>query len=136
MAFEVQQINPLDLRDSLGIGVKLPFSGRAVFNVSYTTKEAIKSNLINYFLTNKGERFLNPNFGSNIRSLLFENITQDSILSLKGIITRELAVYFPNVKPTTFEINGDPDSYTATVFFKYQVLNTNIEDEILINIEQ
>lgn len=136
MAFEVQQINPLDLRDSLGIGVKLPFSGRAVFNTSYTSKEAIKSNLINYFLTNKGERFLNPNFGSDIRSLLFENITQDSIFSLKTIMTREISVYFPTVKPSVFEITGDPDNHTVTVFFQYQVLNTNIEDEILINIEQ
>ena len=49
MAYKVQRINPLDLQPRKAVGVALPFQGRAVFNSTYTSKDAIKSNLINFF---------------------------------------------------------------------------------------
>lgn len=136
MAIKVTQIDPLDLRSSVGVGVNLPFTGKAVFNTTYTTKDATKANLINYFLTNKGERYLNPSFGSDIRLLLFDNLTQEKVDNLKQIITRELQIFFPKVKATVFEIKGEPDSNSFRVYLRYQIINTNVEDEILINIEQ
>lgn len=136
MAIKVQQIDPLDLRSSVGVGVNLPFTGKAVFNTTFTTQEATKANLINYFLTNKGERYLNPSFGSDIRLLLFENLTEDRTFNLKSKISRELELFFPRVKPTIFEIETNPDTNTFRVYLRYQIINTNVEDEILINIEQ
>lgn len=136
MAIKVQQIDPLDLRDSLGIGVDLPFSGKAVFNTTFTSRDAIKANLVNYFLTNKGERYLNPNFGSDIRLFLFDNISEDRVINIKARITKELKVYFPRVETSAFDITADPDRNTLKVYLRYEILNSNIEDEILINIEQ
>lgn len=136
MPIKVQQIDPLDLRDSLGIGVDLPFTGKAVFNTTYTSKDAVKANLINYFLTNKGERFLNPTFGSDIKLFLFENINQDKVTTLKARITKELKLYFPRVSATEFTITSDPDRGTLEVYLRYEILNSNIQDEILINITQ
>ena len=71
MAFEVKKIDPIDLEPRKAVGVSLPFSGKAVFNSTFETKEAIKTNLINYFLTGRGERFLNPTFGNKLQTLLF-----------------------------------------------------------------
>lgn len=136
MAVKVQQINPLDLRSSVGVGVDLPFTGKAVFNTTYTTKDAIKANLVNYFLTNKGERYLNPTFGSDIRLLLFENITLEKTENLKQVITGELKNFFPRVKINKFEITGNSDNNTFRVYLKYSIVNSNVTDEILINIEQ
>ena len=136
MPIKVQQIDPLDLRLSVGVGVNLPFTGDAVFNTTYTTSDATKANLINYFLTNKGERYLNPTFGSDIRLLLFDNITADKVDNLKESISRELELFFPRVKINTLEITGTPDANTFRVYLKYELINTNIQDEILINIEQ
>ena len=136
MAIKVQQIDPLDLRSSTGVGVNLPFTGKAVFNTTYTTKDATKANLINYFLTNKGERYLNPTFGSDIRLLLFENINQETVDTLKGRISKEIRDFFPRVKYSVFEITGDPDRNTLRVYLKYSIVNSNVDDEILINIEQ
>ncbi len=42
-----------DLIDRQAIGVSIPFSKSSVFNQTFTTADQIKSNLINYFLTNK-----------------------------------------------------------------------------------
>lgn len=136
MAVKVQQINPLDLKESIGIGVNLPFTGKAVFNTTYTTKEATKANLVNFFLTNKGERYFNSGFGSNIRSMLFDNINQNRIEQLKLSIEEEIRVYFPRVRPSQFEISSDPDTNSVRIYFKYSLQNTNINDEVLIDIQQ
>ena len=82
MAYNLKQINVLDLRPSTGIGVALPFNTPAVFQTVYTTKEQLKYNIINYLLTNNRERLYNPNFGANIRSLLFEQISVDTFDTL------------------------------------------------------
>ena len=67
MAYRINKINPLDLQARKAIGVDIPFSSDQVFEQNYQTKDAIKNNIINFLLTGKDERFMNPNFGSNIR---------------------------------------------------------------------
>jgi hypothetical protein len=79
MAFGQQQIFPIDLNNSAAVGISLPFNGPAVFKSNYQTKDSIKYNLINFFLTNPGERLLNPTFGGGIRNFIFEQIYNDNI---------------------------------------------------------
>ena len=136
MAFNTRNINPLDLQPRKAIGVSLPLSGKAVFNSTYQTKDAIRTNLINYFLTGQGERYLNPSFGTILRNLMFENINQEMIGRVKNTVQQGLNEYFPTVLPTDFQVLGDPDSNTVTLFLKYAIRNTNIEDEVVINFEQ
>lgn len=136
MAFQIQKIYPLDLETSTAIGVDLPFSGNAVFNSTYLTKDAMKANLVNYFLTNKGERYLNPNFGSDIRRILFENIDENSLGEVKEILLSDMKEYFPRISPLDFEITSDPDTHLVRFYLKYKISETSIEDELLINIEQ
>lgn len=135
MAYQIRKIDPLDLQPRKAIGVSLPFSGRAVFNSTYTTKDSIKSNLINFFLTGRGERVFRPNFGSNLRTLLFKNIDENEILSTKLQLEESLRFYFPRVITEQLTIEASPDSNLIEVYFKYSVNETNIEDEISINIE-
>jgi hypothetical protein len=54
MPYNAQQIPPIDFRPGRAVGVALPFNGPACFNLHFTTGEAIKANLIDYFLTNTG----------------------------------------------------------------------------------
>ena len=67
MAFGATKIYPNDLRPRVAIGVDLPFSGPVAFIPNYQTKDAIKNNLINFLLTNPGERYENPLFGAGLR---------------------------------------------------------------------
>jgi hypothetical protein len=48
MAYNLRNINVLDLRSSTGIGVALPFNAPGVFKTVYTTKEQLKYNIINF----------------------------------------------------------------------------------------
>lgn len=136
MAFQIKKIYPLDLEPNKAIGVGLPFSAGNVFNQTYQTKDAIKANLINYFLTNRGERYLNPKFGSDIRKLLFENITEDSIEELKAAVLDDLSVYFPRVQVDEFNIKEQLNTNMVTFYMKFSITDTNISDELMINFEQ
>ena len=136
MAYRIEKINPLDLQPRKAIGVALPFSGRAVFNSTYQSKDAIKTNLINYFLTGTKERFFNVNFGAGLRDLLFNQITESALAQIKSKTITDLGVFFPRVNVIELNINSEPDTYLVTFFLRYQVLETNIQDEITINFEQ
>jgi len=136
MAFEVKQINPLDLQPSVGVGVGLPFSSDQVFTTTYTTQEAIKANLINYFLTGKSERFFNPDLGAGLRAVLFDQMTQDVEDQVQHIIRIGLVTWFPNVIVNQLITQPSPDTNTFTLLLKYSIANTNIQDELIINFEQ
>jgi len=136
MAFNSRRINPLDLQPRKAIGVSLPLSGQAVFNSTYVTKDAIRTNLINYFLTGQGERYMNPSFGTILRNLMFENINQGMVDRIKNTVRAGLSEYFPTVVPVDFRVEAAPDSNIVTLLLKYAIQNTNIEDEVVINFEQ
>ena len=135
MAYNRRKIDPLDLQPRKAVGIDLPFSGTGVFNPTYVTKDALKANLLNYFLTNKGERFLNPGFGSNIRKELFDNISEEKLKSIEIQVEEDLKIYFPKVIPTTVNLASDPDTNTIVFFLRYAISDSNIEDEVLINFE-
>ena len=132
MPFSPQQIAPIDFDASVAVGVNLPFSGPAVFISNYQTKDAIKNNLINFFLTNPGERVLNPTFGGGLRAFLFEQITLDNLDFLREDINEKLTLYFPNIIVNDLIVTGDPDQNTINVTLKYSVLNTSIYDTLEI----
>lgn len=136
MAFNVQQIHPLDLQPRKAVGVGLPFSSKSVFNTTYTTKDAIKSNLINYFLTEKGERFLNPALGAGLRALLFDQMTEDKKEEINFVIKQGVAEWFPNISIRALNTIYNQDINTVVVSLDYSVLNTNIQDQLVINFEQ
>jgi phage baseplate assembly protein W len=136
MAFNVQQINPLDLQPSVGIGVGLPFTSNQVFTTTYTTQDAIKSNLINYFLTEEGERFLNPELGAGLRRYIFDQNTVDTLGAVEDVVRAGVARWFPNITLNQVSVQSSQDTYVITLYIRYSVNMTNIQDELLINFEQ
>jgi phage baseplate assembly protein W len=134
MAFSPQQIYPIDLDNSAAVGVNLPLNGPAVFVSNYQTKDAIKNNLINFFLTNPGERPLNPTFGGGLRAFIFEQITADNLNFLREDINAKLSSYFPNINVADLIVAGQEDLNQITVTLKYSVINTNITDTLEIQL--
>jgi hypothetical protein len=97
MPFNFQQINPVDLNPNVGVGVNLPFSGPSVFTSNYLTSQAIKNNLINFFLTNPGEIPLNPTFGGGLRAFIFEQMSEGTLTGIENSINYSLETFFPNI---------------------------------------
>ena len=133
MAFDAQQIYPIDFDKSAAVGVDIPFSAPGVFKPNYTTAAAIKNNLINYFLTNPGERPLNPTFGGGLRAFIFQQITTDNLDFLEERIASDLSKFFNNIQIGNLEILRQEDTNTITVSLTYSVINTNINDTLQID---
>jgi phage baseplate assembly protein W len=134
MAFNERKIFPLDTKPSTAIGIGIPFNGSAVFNSTYLTKDAIKANLINYFLTNKNERYLNNEFGANIKAFIFEQINNDSLSFLKDDIQTKINQYFPNIEVNNIEVTQPQDTNIINVSLNYSIPYTNISDKLEITL--
>jgi hypothetical protein len=130
MAFGAKQIFPNDTRARVAIGVDLPFNGNAVFKSNYQTKDAIKNNLINYFLTNPNQRLGNPTFGGGLRNFLFEQITEDNLDFLEENIQEKLKVQFSNVKVDSVELTSNQDKNEIKITVTYSIINTGINDRL------
>jgi len=133
MAFDAQQIYPIDFNKSAAVGVDIPFNAAGVFRPNYTTATAIKNNLINFFLTNPGERPLNPTFGGGLRAFIFEQITTNNLDFLKENIESQLINIFPNISIGDLEILQQEETNSITVSLTYSVVNTNINDTLEID---
>ena len=133
MAFGAITQNPNDLRPRVGIGVNLPLAEGTGFTSNYTTWEAIKYNLINYFLTNPGERPGNPSFGGGLRAFIFEQISNDTTDLLKEDIQTKISSEFPTVDVVELNVTVNPDNNEVAVAIFYAIIDTNIEDEVTLN---
>lgn len=133
MAFGQQQIFPIDLNNSAAVGIDLPLNGPAVFKSNFQTKDAIKSDLINFLLTNPGERYLNPLFGAGLRDFIFSQISDGNLNFLKDDIQGKLETNFPNIRIDNLEVLRNDDINTILISFTYSIINTNLTDEVTLS---
>lgn len=131
MAYQIPNKNPLDVTKRVAIGVSIPFNSPSVFNQTYTTNDQLRSNIINYVLTNSDERVFNPNFGLNLQAKLFDNITPVYISNIENQLVSDLQAYFPMVSIKEIKITPDYDNNSITIFINYSYLG----DTNTINLE-
>jgi phage baseplate assembly protein W len=132
MARILQNRYPIDSVERKALGFGFPLNGPSVFVPTFNTREQTKANLINYLLTNKGERVFNPNFGADLRNLLFQNIEDNTTNELKEIIQNDINVFFPQVKIEQIEFVNQPDQNTINFTLIYTIENFGITDDITI----
>ena len=133
MAYRPIQIDPLDLQRSTGIGVSIPFDNQSAFTTVYTTAEQLKNNIINYLLTDKRERLFNPGFGAGLRSQLFEQMVGSDLEATEVRIKADLENYFPKISLTDIKMVPTYDENYVTLRIRYSIINTNTQDEIVLN---
>jgi phage baseplate assembly protein W len=123
---------PIDSVERKALAFGFPLNGPAVFVPTYTTREQTKANLINYLLTNKGERVFNPNFGADLRNLLFQNVEDNTSNELRAIIQSDINNYFPQVEIKQIQFDNQPDLNQINFTLTYTVGNFGITDDITI----
>tara|TARA_B100000768_G_C11207424_1_gene344460 strand:- start:497 stop:904 length:408 start_codon:yes stop_codon:yes gene_type:complete len=133
MAFRAPNQFVNDLTPSIGIGVNLPFNEGGVFTSNYQTAESIKNNLINYFLTNPGERPGNPTFGGGLRRFVFSQIEDGNLEFLREDVETKIQTEFPLVNVQELNVLQNQDNNEVTVQIYYNVINTAIEDTLNLN---
>lgn len=135
MAYGLKKIAVVDLKPSTGVGVALPFSAPNVFTTTYTTKDQTKYNLINFLLTDPGERPFNPTFGAGLRSRLFEQIDQATFEDIQESIRTQIENNFPNVQIVNLSVTGNPDYNSINIRFSYRLLRSNENDSVVLTIQ-
>ena len=111
--------------NNYAIGITLPLQfGENTFEQSFQTKDQIKSNIKNLLLTKRGERILQPQFGSGLQSLLFEPNVDDLEGRIEDTINDSLKQWLPYV--TADEINIEStdelrDSNKINVSIKFKI---------------
>ena len=87
---------------------------------------------MNYFLTNQYERYLNNNFGANLKAFIFEQISNDNLSFLRDDIQNKINLYFTNIEVEDLQVDSLPDINVVTVKLTYNIPNTAISDKIEI----
>lgn len=129
------------------IGVTIPFNNpNGIFFKSFTNKEQVLSNLRNLLLTSKGERYFEPEFGTDIRTVLFDNITDEEEFTsrLKGEIEGAVTRWLPYLYISQLEVNlnmtedgrVDDPSHAISIFLRVLISGTNIYLPIRIFISE
>lgn len=125
MATQVTRVNPLDLQGNIAIGVSLPFNQPGVFKSTYSTQDQIKSNLLNLLLTNKKERPFNPEFGANLRLIIFEGITEETFEIVRASIIESVNIFMPEIQVKNIDIvNNYENSISITISYKINISGT------------
>tara|TARA_R110000744_G_scaffold75497_1_gene150124 strand:- start:1802 stop:2218 length:417 start_codon:yes stop_codon:yes gene_type:complete len=116
------KINPVDLPENerTAVGITFPFNNNGVFFQSYTTKEQVKSNLINLLLTDRGERINQLEFGIGIKRLIFEQDVDQSQLKIR--IEEGIDEFIPEIELIELEIKKDPNSHILNIVISYRLL--------------
>ena len=129
------RVNPLDLQKNIAIGVSLPFNGPGVFNSTYTTKDQIKSNLVNLLLTDVGERVMNPAFGTYLKQFLFEGITDENLELIKNSLLNSIEIFVPEITVNEILITPNPDYNLLDLSVNYTVNISQSPDQVTVQFQ-
>jgi phage baseplate assembly protein W len=127
------RVDPLDLQKNIAIGISLPFNGPSgPFNSTYSTRDQIKSNLINLLLTEKGERVFNPEFGLGLKKLLFEGITEDISGVIEDMIVSATTIFLPQVQIQNITVTPQQDINSISITVNYLLPISGTSDQITV----
>jgi phage baseplate assembly protein W len=102
-----------------------------------TDVDAVKQSLTILFLTNKYEKRFDPNFGIGIYSLLFENMTPLTKISLLKKIQYQVSFYEPRVVVEDINVGGELDSNELIIdFYFYVISNPNKQEKLTLSFER
>ena len=93
----------------------------------------IKQNILNHLNTRKGQRVMNPKFGTIIWDILMEPLT----LQIRNALTKdieEICTFDPRVYPTQIQINEYEQGYVIDIILVMK--NTNQSETIKLTFDQ
>jgi len=94
----------------------------------------IKQDLLNHIFTSRGERYMQPTFGTIIPDIIFEPLTDEVVVQIEEEIVRVIRSD-PRVSLLNIQINGDPDFNTVTINLLLEYIELDVVDGFEFNIE-
>ena len=114
--------NTLSFKD-----INITFKKHPVTDDLVVSKDAsaIKQAVVNLLLTNKGERLMNPEYGSNIRSYLFEPLDYGTAAQITGNIRYTIDRWEPRISVIDLKASPNFDDNGFDVVMTYEVRGTD-----------
>jgi phage baseplate assembly protein W len=94
-------------------------------------ENAIARSIKNIVFTEPGEKFFNPDFGSKLYSILFENIDDISAIKIKDQIEQSIKNFEPRVDLVEVEVFPDFDNNGFDVKITYKIIGADIAPQEL-----
>jgi len=92
---------------------------------------AVINSIKNLMMTNHYERPFQPDLGSNVRRLLFENLDKITAISMEREIRQVVENYEPRAQIKTLDILPDIDNNGFSVRMEFYIMN--MTDPVTIN---
>lgn len=98
-------------------------------------EDAVKNSIRNILLTRRGERFFNPLLGSDIYSILFENISPATESDLREFVSNAIKNYEPRANLLNVKTRAYPDEngYVITIIFSVINKTEPVQMNILLD---
>ena len=128
--------NPIDFKKDVAVGVQLPFGkNKGLFSLSYTTEEQAISNLKNLLLTRKCERPFQPQFGSDVYSLMFEQMDIDLPNKLSAQLGEDIEFWLPYIVIDDIVVEPDFDRNFVSISLSFRVTEDGANQQIIMFID-
>ena len=107
--------------------INITFKKHPVTNDIVVSKDAsaIKQAIVNLLLTNKGERLMNPTYGSDIRKYLFEPLDYGTSYLIKGNIESTISKFEPRISVLRISCKPNYDDNGFDVEMTYRIQGTD-----------
>lgn len=120
-------------REFLGRGMKFPpqinpATGRFVVS---SEEESVKESLYLILMTHKTERFVRPEFGSDLIGYTFMDINLTSISMLERSITEQIMTQEPRIGEVTITTDARTRPGCLIVDIGYTIISTNVRDNLV-----
>ena len=100
-----------------------PLSGDLI---ALKNENAIARAVRNIVLTTPGEKFFDPDFGSNVSEILFENVDDITAISIEDEIKSSLKNYEPRVELINVTVDPNFDENQFDVRITYRIVGIDI----------
>jgi uncharacterized protein len=121
------------------INIQFPFkdSVKGFFlGMNEDDASAIKADLMHLLLTNKGERYYLPDFGTNLRKYIFEPNDAISHGEIRQELNDNIKKFIPNLTITQLDIRRKENSeHVATVNIDYTISEGVFETKDFVTVE-
>ena len=126
--------------DAFAYGITLPVKrgNTGFFEQAFTSFEQAKSNLKNLLSTARGERIMQPEFGTGLHQVLFEQMTDEFEEKLQTTITESVNFWLPyiTIKDIEVEMTDEmKDKNTAELKLSFTVGNQIETQEVTFTVE-
>ena len=99
--------------------------------IAIKNENAIARSIRNIVFTLPGEKFFNPEFGSRVTSILFENIDNITASAIVDEITQSINNYEQRVRLIDVEADPDFDNNSYDVTIKYEIIGADVPQQQL-----